>query len=514
MKISKYKLIMYSSESYRLKNIIPSELQQHEAEKSYPHKKGMFDFITSWFVSNIKILPQESTNQDDITTYIRCIFHDFRGPLNNISLGTEDLLNTIDKNSEEFTTVESIKESCIFLSESLDGFLNVNNLNDSKIAEIQLKYQPFNIVGLIKKIQYILLSSIMKKKLEIKYNILPIQEWVMGDSKHIQHVLMNLLSNAIKFSVINSAIEIKLEGRSLETSKQHVLISIIDDNTFIMRNIRSHLFEKFNTSNNQEGTGLGLYICKKIIESHGGIINHFYKNDCTQGNIFRVELFLDVCTSSEGQQKILDESRRSKNVKFNEFKKKIKRTLSIHSSQHKVLKKNENNISNKNTKMFLQNNIIVTDDISNDHNKVTIMVVDDSNLTRKFMTRMIQQNYLEYKIYDAEDGLDALIKMIHFNEIGKKINILFVDNVMPNINGELFCKILRRIGYEGIIVGITGNGIKKDRQQYLDNGADYIYVKPFTKDNLMEFTQFVKKEGYESKKDKKIVNINGVLEWV
>ena len=130
------------------------------------------------------------------------------------------------------------------------------------------------------------------------------------------------------------------------------------------------------------------------------------------------------------------------------------------------------------------------------------------------MTRMIQQNYLEYKIYVAEDGLDALIKMIHFNEIGKKINILFVDNVMPNINGELFCKILRRIGYEGIIVGITGNGIKKDRQQYLDNGADYIYVKPFTKDNLMEFTQFVKKEGYESKKDKKIVNIKGVLEWV
>ena len=507
-----------SSEEYKYKNIITSESNDGQANNSPPaFQKGMFGFITNWFMPKKRIIPKNSEIQDennDFTTYIRCIFHDFRGPLNNISLGIEILLDSITKDTEEFTTAESIKESCSFLSESLDGFLNVNNLNNSKIVELKLIYQPFNIIGLIKKIQYILMSSIMNKKLEIKYNILPVHEWVMGDSKHIQHVLMNLLSNAIKFSIIKSSIEIKLEGNQLETSKQHVAISIIDENQFIPENIRNKLFKKYNTSNNKEGTGLGLYICKKIVETHGGIINHFYKSNSDHGNIFKVELFLDVCASSDNQQKILEDSRRSKHMMFQSLKKRLKRTVSsIHISKRNYSKHDENNEIKKNTKMLLHNINIEHNEEENEHYKVKIMVVDDSDLSRKFMIRLFQQNCLEYKLYDAIDGLDALIKMIKFNETGNKINMLLVDNIMPNMNGELLCKILRGIGYQGIIVGITGNGMTKDRQQYLENGADLIFVKPFTKDKLMALIQFVKKEGYESKMDRKIVEIRGVLEW-
>jgi DNA-binding response OmpR family regulator len=63
---------------------------------------------------------------------------------------------------------------------------------------------------------------------------------------------------------------------------------------------------------------------------------------------------------------------------------------------------------------------------------------------------------------------------------------------MPNLTGEFLTKILRCIGYQGLIIGITGNGLEEDVKQFLDNGADYIFIKPFTKrklDKLLDFTK-------------------------
>jgi signal transduction histidine kinase len=494
--------------------------------------QGALERIVNRFRSKSKIVPEKSDNQRDITndftTYIRCIFHDFRGPLNNISLGTEILLNTMNDSAEEYSIAKSIKESCQFMSESLDGFLNVDNLHNSQIQDLQLNYQPFNIVGLVKKIQYILLSHIVEKKIDLKYTIQPLSEWVLGDDKHIQHVLMNLLSNAIKFSAVQSKIEIKLEGRPFDNSKQHVLISIIDSNPFISPVVKSQLFEKYNTSNSEVGMGLGLYICKKIIETHGGIIQHFNNSKKnTKGNIFRVELFLETCAGSSNQVTSVKNDRLRGSIQKDPFPKievmdnmiktddkrvSDKRVSDKRVSDKRVSDKRESDkreSDKKNTRMF----VFTGSCDGKSNNRTNIMVIDDSEVSRKFMTKMIQQAYPEYKIYEATDGLDALIKMISFNEAGKKISMLLVDNVMPNLNGELLCKILRGMGYQGIIIGITGNGMQVDIDQYLENGADHVFIKPFTKDKMTALVQFVQREGYNSRSDKIILDNNGVLEW-
>ena len=130
------------------------------------------------------------------------------------------------------------------------------------------------------------------------------------------------------------------------------------------------------------------------------------------------------------------------------------------------------------------------------------------------MIRLINQHYTDKIIYEAVDGLDALIQLVKFNEIGNVIHLLLIDNMMPNINGELLSKILRSIGFQGMIVGITGNGVKKDIDQYINNGADYVFVKPFNKEKMKLLFDFIEKEGSISKKEKKIVEKNGVLEWV
>jgi two-component system sensor histidine kinase KdpD len=154
--------------------------------------------------------------------------------------------------------------------------------------------------------------NIINKKIEIKYSIKPIHEWVIGDQKHIQHVLINLLSNAVKFSKKNTKIIIRLEAKPIVNKKQGITISVIDENNWIPPNIKKKLFQKYVTSDNVGGTGLGLYICRKIIELHGGTITHdIYRgiigsdkeisSTGTAGNIFKIELDLEVCVSVSGQ---------------------------------------------------------------------------------------------------------------------------------------------------------------------------------------------------------------------
>ncbi|MDX1372004.1 MAG: HAMP domain-containing sensor histidine kinase, partial [Nitrososphaeraceae archaeon] len=65
--------------------------------------------------------------------------------------------------------------------------------------------------------------------------------------------------------------DVRKDGRK-QTDGQTIIISVIDTGEGISPEIFNNLFSKFNTKNSVKGSGLGLYISKKIIESHGGII--------------------------------------------------------------------------------------------------------------------------------------------------------------------------------------------------------------------------------------------------
>jgi signal transduction histidine kinase len=88
------------------------------------------------------------------------------------------------------------------------------------------------------------------------------------DKNRVMQIISNLISNAIKFSSKNGSITI-----SKEVSKDHksVVISVIDRGSGIDPDIFPRLFSKFATRSSN-GTGLGLYICKNLVEVQGGRI--------------------------------------------------------------------------------------------------------------------------------------------------------------------------------------------------------------------------------------------------
>jgi CheY-like chemotaxis protein/predicted DNA binding CopG/RHH family protein len=417
----------------------------------------------------------------------------------------------INKNSDDYQLIKGIKESCIFLGETLDGFLNTSNIDEYDINHLKLTYQPFNVIGLIKKIQYILLSNLIEKNIKLNYDIGELHEWVIGDYKHIQHVLMNILSNAIKFSKKNTRITIKLVSKELNKIKQILVFSIIDQNTIIRESIKMNLFEKYTTSDDKKGNGLGLYICKKIVESHGGTIE-LINNSTTAGNIFKVELPLDICPSLQ-------------NITVSEKKENF--FITAHPEQEHddknapdgTLQASFAEKINKipNAQMLTYNYKLGSSKspTNSGDTKLTFLVVDDSELSRKLMVKIIQQKYNERtEVQQATDGLDALIKMIQLNEMKKNIDVVLLDNVMPNLTDEMLSKILRSMNYTGLIFGITGNGLDMDIQKYLYCGADYVFIKPFNYDKLHTLFKFIDENGCQRKLGKKIVeNTKGVLVW-
>ena len=236
-------------------------------------------YFTDMFhtISPNKILPEpepEPSQNHELTTYIRCLFHDLRGPLNNICLGIDVVMSSIPQDSDNHELLTSVRTSCTFLNDSLDGFLNIKSLNNNIDDAIVITHEPFNVVGLMNKAQHILRFNALQKNIVFSFSVKKMKEWVIGDTKHIQHVIMNLLSNAIKFAAHNSNIYLSLECINIVNGQQHILITIGDDNPFIAKTIKDRLFQRYNTSDSSNGTGLGLYICKHIIELHNGHIQH------------------------------------------------------------------------------------------------------------------------------------------------------------------------------------------------------------------------------------------------
>jgi signal transduction histidine kinase len=113
-----------------------------------------------------------------------------------------------------------------------------------------------------------------------------IEIFVEADKERITQVLTNLLDNALKFTKENDVISVIVEVQKDKSSNTEVIINIKDSGVGIDPGILPHLFTKFCTNPSPlsriSGTGLGLYICKWIVEAHGGRI-WAYNNVQDQG---------------------------------------------------------------------------------------------------------------------------------------------------------------------------------------------------------------------------------------
>jgi signal transduction histidine kinase len=227
-------------------------------------------------LANEKLSLQSKIQRD----FINITAHELRTPIVPIITLTELLYNKITKENktqknlskesekkQEFLQV--ILRNCYRLHRLTEDILDVTKIESQTLKlnkeRVQLNEIIMNVVNDYKDI--ISKKRYGSDKIRIVYEPSKDNTFVNADKVRLSQVLSNLLDNALKFTK---------EGNIIITTKklkenEEIMVSIKDSGTGIDPEILPQLFTKFATKSEQ-GTGLGLFISKNIIEAHGGIM--------------------------------------------------------------------------------------------------------------------------------------------------------------------------------------------------------------------------------------------------
>ncbi len=208
---------------------------------------------------------------DDKIKFLRIAAHDLRNPVSAILSSSMMLL---DDAKERFTNTEMeflsiIQQSSEFVLTLLNQLLDVSVIES---GNLNLHLSNINLVSLIKS--NIALNKVIAERKSIKINFSCDETEInlVVDKVKLEQVLNNLISNSVKFSFPNSETNIMLA----QNDKQ-VIIMVVDKGQGIPLEEQSNLFQPFaktsvQSTGGERSTGLGLSICKKIIEAHNGKI--------------------------------------------------------------------------------------------------------------------------------------------------------------------------------------------------------------------------------------------------
>jgi signal transduction histidine kinase len=245
--------------------------------------------------------------------FINIAAHELRTPIQPI-LGLAQVLQHEIKDMYHKDLIDVVIRNARRLQRLTEDILDITKIESQSL---QLKREQFNLKDVItNSISDIMVDSDSFKKNEkhnrIKLRYEPQDIFIEADKARITQVISNILGNAAKFTE-EGTISVNVEQKKEEENNDHVVvISVKDTGQGIHRDILPKLFTKFATKS-ETGTGLGLFICKSIIEVHGGRIWAENNNEGTKkGAIFSFSLPLNKKQQQQQHQQYTMTSERRK----------------------------------------------------------------------------------------------------------------------------------------------------------------------------------------------------------
>lgn len=277
------------AETLQLKKLHTYSFDQIHPERTYSYELRISPFSDDEVIILTRDISDQKANQNKIDHYNKELFeknqeleryitsnselekfayiasHDLREPLRSLT-GFAQLLQKrnhgiISKESEEF--IENIIQGAQRMNTLISGLLEY-----SRITSVGKPFTTVNTSDLIKKVRSDLKIAIEENKAEIVLFDMP---EIYCDELQVRQLFQNLISNAIKFRSDRAPI-IKI---SAEKQDRHWLFKVEDNGIGIDMKFKDHVFQIFSRLHSQDkyqGSGIGLSVCKKILERHGGKI--------------------------------------------------------------------------------------------------------------------------------------------------------------------------------------------------------------------------------------------------
>lgn len=203
------------------------------------------------------------------TDFIGMVSHELKTPLTSLNAYLQMLRGKAAKIEDTFTTdaLDKSLRQVKKMSAMINGFLNVARLEAAKIT---IDKQTFNISELFENIRSETMITSSSHILNFPKSLLMVE--LTADRDKIEQVIHNLISNAMKYSPLGSPIDI-----ACIQTENALKITVTDQGIGIRPEDQGKLFDRFYRVDGQEmksiaGFGIGLYICKEIIERHEGTI--------------------------------------------------------------------------------------------------------------------------------------------------------------------------------------------------------------------------------------------------
>jgi signal transduction histidine kinase len=212
---------------------------------------------------------------------VSALSHDLKNPLTIIE-GYASMAETADT-SERMEYLTRIRYSA---RQALDLVRNALDAAAIEGRPIAPTYEPVRLNELVEQVVDLYRLTADGKQVRVVMELAPTMPILHADDQLLRRAFGNLLSNAIKYTTRNGTIRITTALRD-----STVVVTVADNGQGIAAGEQSNLFQKYGrttSAHHTEGTGLGLYIVRRIAEAHRGKV--FLRSELGRGSAFTIEL--------------------------------------------------------------------------------------------------------------------------------------------------------------------------------------------------------------------------------